>query len=120
MVIGGVRVSDGRDDLVFSAAAAFPKSSELLYVFGGRSSPFHPSSLLRVAHLTNGGWRNIQSTGRGIYSGQMGLVDLDFCHSTLSLLLLGWADGKLAELAEQLKIAGGSNIIVDQSQPNPI
>ena len=73
MVIGGVHVSEGRDNLVFSAAAAFSKSSELLYLFGGRSSPFHTSSTLRVVHLRNGGWRNIQSAGRGIYSVQVGL-----------------------------------------------
>ena len=71
MVIGGIRASEGRDNLVFSAAAAIQKGDELLYVFGGRSSPFHPSSALRVAHLRNGGTREIQSTGKDMHLGSL-------------------------------------------------
>ena len=65
-VMGGLHVSEGRDNLVFAAAAAFPKSSGFLYVFGGRSSPFHPSSTLRVENLSNGDKKEILSTGKDL------------------------------------------------------
>ena len=64
MVLGGIHASDGRDKLMFSAAAKFEGSSELLYMFGGRSSPFHPSSMLSVMNLQTGATNEIKCQGK--------------------------------------------------------
>ena len=81
-VIGGLHVSEGRENLVFAAATAFPKSSELLYLFGGRSSPFHPSSTLRVENLSNGDKKEIVTTGKGL--------PLDFDASNCREVVITW------------------------------
>ena len=64
MVLGGIHASDGRDKLMFSAAAKLEGSGELLYMFGGRSSPFHPSSILSVMNLRTGATNEINCQGK--------------------------------------------------------